>query len=248
MKLKQLLILLIPVLVIVSCSEDITGPKTSFQIEHQTINSLHYLSIGASDTKAMGASDTTTLGYTHLIQKELREFVINLDTTNVGVSGHTIDQINQVQKDATVRAQPDLITIWTGGNDVKTMMFGQDMDTLFFRDQLDTLLATLTTELPNANIVIGTLPDMTKLPVFTTFFANREADGLAFLSSVNQSIVLKANQYNLTVVRLDQTDLADDPDNISSDGFHPSDAGYALMAKYYMEAIHQLYPYEAVTD
>ncbi len=116
MKLKELLLTLIPLLLIVSCDEDITGSNSPASVKkHQTIESLHYLSIGASDTKGWGATDSS-FGYVALIRKELSEFVIDLDTTNVGVSGQTIDSINYYQKNAAVNAQPDLITIWTGGS------------------------------------------------------------------------------------------------------------------------------------
>ncbi len=213
-------------------------------MKHKTIESLHYLSIGASDTKAYGASHDS-LGYITLIKKELSEFVVNLQTTNEGVSGQTIDYINQSQKDDAVRAQPDLITIWTGGNDFRDIMDG-DMSVITFSDELDTLLATLTRNLPDVNIVIGNLPDMTKLPTFTEYYSGREAEGRTKLIALNDAIAKKAMYYGASLVVMNRSNFAGNPHNISDDGFHPSDVGYALMAEYYMEAIDRFYPYEMI--
>ncbi len=245
MKLKKLLLTLIPLLLIVSCDNP-TGSDNQPLMKHQTIESLHYLSIGASDTKAYGASHDS-LGYISLIQKELKTFVVDLQSTNEGVAGQTIDYINDSQKDDAVRAQPDLITIWTGGNDFVDIMDG-DMSVINFSDELDTLLATLTRNLPNTDIVIGNLPDMTKLPKFTQYYSGREAEGRTTLAALNVVIATKAKNYGASLVVMNRGNFAGTPRNISDDGFHPSDAGYSLMAKYYMQTINLLYPYEVITE
>jgi lysophospholipase L1-like esterase len=74
-----------------------------------------------------------------------------------------------------IAAQPTFVTVWIGNNDVlgaalvATVIDGVTMTPLsVFTSQYQTLLGTLRSQLPNAKIVVATLPDCSALPFVTT--------------------------------------------------------------------------------
>ena len=74
-----------------------------------------------------------------------------------------------------VAAQPAFVTVWAGNNDVlgaALVALAMDGVTLtpvsVFTTQYQTILGTLRSQLPNAKIVVATLPDCTAIPFVTT--------------------------------------------------------------------------------
>ncbi len=247
---KQLLLVLLPLFLFLSCSDTTgSGGGSSIAKKHVQIDSLHYVAIGASDAVGEGAdtvitgTDTLIQGYVFLIERQLKGFVTNLQFKNLGKSGYTIRGMNREMKDKAVALKPDLITIWAGGNDCMDIMDGY-MTEDDFKNGLDTLLGTLTEMLPDADIVIANLPDMTKLPSFVEGYSGEEAKGKALIQNMNKMISTASVKYGVSLVDLYSAGLVSNPKNISSDDFHPSTAGYTLMMNKYMERIHTLYPYQ----
>jgi lysophospholipase L1-like esterase len=80
---------------------------------------------------------------------------------NLGIPGARIDVIKeQVRLAKQLGTKANLVTLWTGGNDV---VHGDDPK--IFRQDLRFVLQTLR-EHVSSNIVIGNLPDLTRLPRF----------------------------------------------------------------------------------
>lgn len=237
---QKLLLLFVSLLLFWGC--DLTSSSSSKSKKHVQIDSLTYVAMGASDAVGWGA-DPYENGYVYLIRDELTEFVDSVNFTNLGIAGLTVDELFNYECDSTISLQPDLITIWTGGNDFLALIESEMSNTIFGL-YLDSLLLKITTQLPEAEIVIANLPDLAKLPQFdnadsaTLYFVN------SCVKSLNDTIKAKAKKYELEMVDLYANKYIENRDNISDDGFHPSNKGYQVMASEYMEIIHQFYPYE----
>ena len=230
-----------------SSSKESTEP---IEVVEQNLSSkLNYVAIGASDAVGIGAS-VNTLGYVFQIRDSLETIVDTVEFTNMGVSGHVIEEMINFQMQSTIDVDPDIVTIWVGGNDFNDYLtryfFENSIDTVVnFRSDLKVLLGTLKDSLPDAEIFIADLPDMAKLPFVRAFIGEDPTTAsyqvaLEILDSLNTMIREEAFAYQANFIPLSaEGDLTGDSTNISDDGFHPSDQGYGIMTDLYFEAILQ---------
>ncbi|HVG01297.1 MAG TPA: GDSL-type esterase/lipase family protein, partial [Nitrospira sp.] len=121
----------------------------------------------------------------------------------------------------------NLVTIWTGASD---LVHGDDPQ--IFQKELRFILRTLRDEV-SPNIVIGNLPDLTRLPRF-----QRAPDArvtLAKVTAYNEAISREARDVEAVVV-----DLFGQPVReewiFGLDGFHPNDAGHREIARLFLQA------------
>jgi len=90
---------------------------------------------------------------------------------NLGIPGARIDPIKeQVRVAKQLGTRVNLVTIWTEANDV---VHGDDPKT--FRQHLRFILQTLREDV-SQNIVIGNLPDLTRLPRFQAESTRHRSD------------------------------------------------------------------------
>lgn len=233
-----------------ACISSTSSSKGSTEVVEQNLSSkLNYVAIGASDAVGIGAS-VNTLGYVFQIRDSLEIIADTVEFTNMGVSGHVIEEMINFQMQSTINANPDIVTIWVGGNDFQdhltSYFFEKSINTVVdFRSDLKVLLGTLKDSLPDAEIFIADLPDMAKLPSVRTFIGEDPTTAsyqaaLAIIDSLNTMIREEAFAYQANFIPLSaEGDLTGDSTNISDDGFHPSDQGYGIMTDLYFEAILQ---------
>ena len=184
-----------------------------------------FVALGASDAVGVGASPLTN-GYVFLIAEELRlERPVNL--TNLGeIGAHSFDLVAR-QLSPAVAASPQLVTIWTGPNDV----IGGDAVASFAGD-LNRILGDLASQ-TNAQVFIGDLVDLTQVP---RFIANPDPDVTAArIAAFNDAIRAAAAQHGAHVVPLSALPLT--PDLFSIDGFHPSNEGHRQIANAFLTEI-----------
>ncbi|MBN8548091.1 MAG: hypothetical protein J0M12_02120 [Deltaproteobacteria bacterium] len=192
-----------------------------------------YVALGASDATGVGATPLTN-GYVYRIRDMLENdgYPTNLD--NLGVPGIEIGGIVDVEKPLATRANPDLITLFTGGNDLVDGTSASD-----FQEKLDGLIADL--QGTNAFIVIADLPDLTRLP---RFIDDPDSDVTPQnVAAYNAAINAVANKYGIPVARL-SSEAPDDRYVSDEDGFHPNDQGHKRMAELFYAIIG---PYFAQT-
>ena len=233
-----------------ACISSTSSSKGSTEVVEQNLSSkLNYVAIGASDAVGIGAS-VNTLGYVFQIRDSLEIIADTVEFTNMGVSGHVIEEMINYQMQSTINANPDIVTIWVGGNDFQdhltSYFFEKSINTVVdFRSDLKVLLGTLKDSLPDAEIFIADLPDMAKLPSVRTFIGEDPTTAsyqaaLEIIDSLNTMIREEAIAYQANFIPLlAEGDLTADPANISDDGFHPSDQGYGILTDLYLEAILQ---------
>lgn len=187
-----------------------------------------YLAFGASDATGVGATPLTE-GYVFLIKQELDRRVPGVFLINLGIPGARIDLIKeQVRVAKQLGTKANLVTIWTGANDV---VHGDDPK--IFRQDLRFILQTLR-EHVSQNIVIGNLPDLTRLPRF-----QREPNPrvtVATIRAYNEAIEQEAREGKASLVDLFAQPVREEM-VFDLDGFHPNDAGHREIARLFLQVI-----------
>ena len=220
---------------------------------------------GVGSTVICAADCSNGTGYVFVTERSLRNqgFTVNLTllavpTATIGADfqilgnqyGHTVlgnlvDFFAPfVTRDATV------VTIFIGGNDVEVVMSalgggaGASNQTAFidnevqaFKNDYNTLLSAVRARSSTARIVAINLPNFAGIPMHSSDpLLNRQGFQRASVGMTNVINALTAQ--NVLVV-----DLMCDPrfylsSTYSSDGFHPGDAGYALLSSLVVQAIN----------
>jgi len=183
-----------------------------------------YVALGASDTQGGGASHPER-GYVSLLFARLAATGGRWELYNRGRGGAQVDDLVRRQLPEALSVAPDVVTLWTGGNDV---LKGGSAEA--FEVALDTMLQRLRTE-TEAVVVIANLPRMEAQP-FAESKSRTERQRLRERSQAFNAVIESvAARHGVPVVDLRGGTLMYDPANFSADGFHPNDAGYAAMAE-----------------
>jgi acyl-CoA thioesterase-1 len=186
---------------------------------------LTYVAIGASDAVGIGARDPETEGW---VSRLGTRFGPNVRVVNLGVSGSTLAQALSEQVGPALDAQPDVVTVWLAVNDLNARV-----PLARYAADLDTLLTQLSPT--HARVLVGNVPDLGRLSVY------RGIDPGPLQAEVdrwNQVIADTTARHGATLVDLfgRWQEVADHPDYLSADGFHPSSEGYQALADVFGEA------------
>lgn len=195
-----------------------------------------YVALGDSSVEGIGAS-TPERSYTGIIHEHLKLIRNKISYHNLGKAYATIGDVNKHQLQKAINLQPQLVTISIGANDII-----QRTPLKEFENGLQFLLDNLK-RCTTAEIVINTLPDLSHAPAVP---ARLRAMSLLLVKRMNQVIKKLASKYQVILVDLyEQSRLYTQkyPEVVSTDGFHPSDFGYAIWANTIISEIrHILYP------
>lgn len=188
-----------------------------------------YLAVGASDALGIGASPLRN-GYVYRIRDELEQQTrADVRLLNLGIPGGSTRDLRQALQLALRReVKPDLVTIWTGANDVISGQAPED-----FEKELSAILRDLRDK-TSSLIVIADIPDLTKSARFRVqpsplVTPNR-------IAAFNRVIETQANAFNAPIVRLSRETITDELVS-DIDGFHPSDRGHRLIAQLFLKII-----------
>jgi lysophospholipase L1-like esterase len=189
---------------------------------------IRYVAIGASDTVGVGATDPATGSWPARIARLLppgSAFV------NVGVSGSIALQARTAQLPGALAQRPTVVSIWLAVNDMNATI-----DPASFASDLGAIVDALVAG-TEAKIFLGNIPDLRPVPAYA------DADKVALfrlIGAYNSAIAGIAAKYPARVFAVDLfTGSAElvGTITVSGDGFHPSDAGYQLIADRYAEAM-----------
>src|SRR4030042_6370297 len=182
-----------------------------------------YVAIGDSTVEGVGTSNPKK-AFPALIFAAIKQDIKNVQFHNLGKRGAKIYDVVLNQLETAIQLKPDLVTISVGGNDLHNRTNLKQ-----FNKYLCQLIEILTRE-TNAKVIINNIPDLSCLPKIPFIF---RIYSKIQLKRFNQIIQEQENKAQLVFVDLySQSKLFTRkyPEFISSDGFHPSDAGYALWA------------------
>jgi len=147
---------------------------------------------------------------------------------NLGINGSTVARALQEQLEPAVDARPDLVTVWLAANDLNSRTPLER-----YAVGLDQMLSRLAPT--GACVLVGNLPDLTLAPMYARSDAATLRAGLA---RWNAAIADVAARHGARVVDLFARwqELAEHPEYVSADGFHPSSEGHARLAELFAEA------------
>ncbi|MEM7411767.1 MAG: GDSL-type esterase/lipase family protein [Myxococcota bacterium] len=187
-----------------------------------------YAAFGASDSVGIGAVPLKQ-GYVWQIRDALDRQVEDVRLLNLGIPAADARGIRDVLTLALRSGlRPDLVTLWTGTNDV---IAGEDPDT--FETHLEAILELLTEE-TEATIVVGDLPDLTMIPRFreepNAFVTKARVDAF------NAAIQRQVSRYEVLLVPMAASPVASQCVS-SVDGFHPNNAGHRKIANLFLKVI-----------
>lgn len=189
---------------------------------------IRYVAIGASDAVGVGAADPATGSWPARVAKLLppgSAFV------NVGVSGSIALQARTAQLPGALAQRPTVISIWLAVNDMNATIepasYANDLGAI-----VDALVAGT-----EAKIFVGNVPDLRPVPAY----ADKDKVVLyALINGYNAAIAAIAAKHPGRVTLVDLfTGSAPlvSTITVSGDGFHPSDAGYQLIADRFADAM-----------
>jgi acyl-CoA thioesterase I len=209
------------------------SPKAATTIRPaQSPPPITYVAIGASDAFGVGTyfpiRDNWPTALAHLLGSDVH-------LVNLGIPGETVATASQTELPIALDAKPELITVWLGVNDIVASVPVER-----FEKQLEMLLRSLHQN-TTAPIFVGNIPDLTLLP----FFARYDHAALqATIAQWNGAIAQAVNASGATLVDLFSTwnELAEHPEYISGDGFHPSTVGAERLAEVFQARIAPTLP------
>ncbi len=182
-----------------------------------------YIALGDSTVEGIGASHISKT-YPAIIHRALLKSYKRVVFHNFGKGGAKITDVLEAQLTQTIDANPHLITISIGANDIF-----KRKSVKHFEIHLDQLLYTLT-EKTDATIVINTIPDFSVVPSIPPglrtycIIQGKRFNTVIEKLAKKYSVVL-ADLYTHTKILGKQYS-----EIFSADGLHPSDIGYAIWA------------------
>lgn len=188
---------------------------------------LTYVAIGASDAFGVGTDDPAAESWPTQLADELGPGV---HLVNLGIPGEQVADALANELPVALDERPDVVTVWLGVNDFVAQVAPAD-----FARQLESLLSALR-QRTHARIAVGNLPDLALLPAFS----DRVPAALrAQVRLWNDGISAACARQGVTLVDLYSgwAELANHPEYISSDGFHPSALGARRLADLFAAAL-----------
>jgi len=189
---------------------------------------VRYVAIGASDSVGVGAADPARGSWPARIAARLPAGSAYL---NLGVSGSIALQAGREQLPGAIAQRPTVVTIWLAVNDLNATI-----DRASYADALGGIVDALVRR-SDASIFVGNVPDLRTVPVYAS------VDKLVLLVRINAYNEAIAEIAARSPTRVFVVDLFSGSADVVStatvaqDGFHPSDAGYELIADRFANAM-----------
>lgn len=181
-----------------------------------------YVALGDSTGAGVGAREG---GYVKRLFNRITERRPESTLSNLCVSGATTADVLRGQLEQGVAMNPDLVTVGIGINDI-----GHGLTLEQFSKNFEEIISTLK-EKTHAQIVVTNLPDVSSAPRIPGVMRSEYQRQIDQFCRRLEEI---ANRHGVTVFDIysvTKDELPSHPEYFSSDGFHPSDAGYELWAK-----------------
>lgn len=182
---------------------------------------VNYVALGDSTGVGVGARNG---GYVGRLFKRLVVIRPESKLTNLCVNGATTDDVLRGQLDRGIAANPNLVTLGIGINDI-----GHGVSVDEFSRNFEEIIGRLRKE-TQARIVVINIPDISSAPRIPEF---ARAEYQRAMIEFNRSLEAIAARYQVTVFdfhSISREQLPVHPEFFSGDGFHPSDDGYELWA------------------
>ena len=203
---------------------------------------LVVVAVGASETVGVGADDPLRESWPQVLHDAS---LPSSTLVNVGVSGATVRGALDGQLPRALAAEPDVVTVWLAVND---LVAGVPATT--YERELRTLVRALRRD-GRAQVLVGNVPDLWRLPVYRACVPGSGVTGLpCLLPSVPtgaevRALVREFNEAIDRVVRSEEARLVDLSGRgrlaglTAGDGFHPSTAGHREVAAAFQRVLER---------
>ena len=193
--------------------------------------SINYVALG--DSTAVGVGAARGGGYPERLASRLRNDGLPVGLTNLGQSGARIRDVFTGQVKRAVAAQPTLVTLGVGTNDIWRGTPVED-----FQDDLDRIARRL--KQTGASLVVVNIADMALAPV-AKMVPSALYEGRIEPFNAAMAEVARAHGMHLVDLYTASTEMF--PHNthfFCHDGFHPSDQGYEEWADLLLPTVRTL--------
>ena len=214
---------------LMGCSGDKAAPITSDK--PMTTGPIVYVALGDSTGAGVGAREG---GYVVRLFKNIEERRPGSNLSNFCVSGADTEDVVRAQLDRAVAMNPDLVTVGIGINDI-----GHGLTLDQFSKNYEQILSTLK-EKTSARIVVTNLPDISSAPRIPRPARAEYQRQIIQFSRRLEEIAARHGVTVFDIYTITTQELASHPEYFSSDGFHPSDAGYEMWAQQMWPTIAQV--------
>lgn len=234
-------------------------PQPNSTINYTAIGASDAQAIGSSVECIVPFVDCPNgMGYVQVARRQLKANGFNVSLTNLGIGTATLGRdfqdlgnqnghlvvANFIENEApVVNSNSTLITIFAGGNDVNVVTSalgrgaGASNQTGYINAQIKafgadyaTLLSLLRGRAPAARIVVLNLPNMGAMPFLAGASALQRQVAQRLSVGMTTTVIDPLTSQGVIVIDMMCDARSYQPATYSSDGFHPSDAGYAWMA------------------
>jgi len=205
-----------------------------------------YAAVGASETYGIGASDRYREAWPQVFFHDV--LPASAIFYNFGIPGATTAAALRDEVPAALAVHPSVVTVWLNVNDLIQGVSAKD-----YAGQLRQLLHAMRRN-GQTRVLVANTPDLGQLPAYKACLPNARAKapecliptGLvpspdelaAAVNAYNAAIAQVVKEEGATLVDLHAGDglLAQHPEWLSSDGFHPNGLGYAAIARVFEAA------------
>jgi lysophospholipase L1-like esterase len=237
-------------------------PSAGSSLIYVGVGASDVLGIG-STSPCFVYEDCNGTGYVWVAARQLRSQGYTVSVSNVGIPAGVISRTFQdlgVQYGRTiggnfieqempfVNRAANIVTVFAGGNDVNTITAALgggaggsnanayiDKMVQTFASDYVTLIAGIRARATTARIVVINLPNMAAMPYLaSSSLAQKQA---AQRISVGMTTTAINTLKDVTIVDLMCDPRLYQPGVISSDGFHPNDAGYQILGTEVVNAV-----------
>lgn len=212
-------------------------------------NGMGYVPVATRQLRSQGFTVTlSNLGIpTAVIGRDFQSLGLQYNRTILG---------NLIDGEAPfVPANTTLVTIFAGANDVNTITAALgggagatdqagfiDSQVRAFGVDYATLLAAIRARAPSTRIIVLNLPNLAGLPYLTSASLPQRQAAQRASVGMTTTVINPLVAQGVTVIDLMCDARAYQASTYSSDGFHPSDTGYAFIAAEVVRAAITSYP------
>jgi acyl-CoA thioesterase I len=190
---------------------------------------LKYVAIGASDTVGVGASDPATGSWPAIVASRFPAG--SPPYTNLGVSGSLALQAVTQQLPGAIAQRPNVVSVWLAVNDLNATI-----EPASFAESLSQIVDGLVQK-SGATIFVGDVPDLRAVPVYAGVDKARLFAGIQAYNDAIAKIAARTPARVKVVDLFTGSAALVSTGTVSTDGFHPSDEGYELIAERFASAM-----------
>jgi lysophospholipase L1-like esterase len=182
---------------------------------------------------AMGDSFTAGLepGQTRWADELARE--LGARYVNLASVGATSELVELEQLERALELEPDVVTLVCGANDV---LFDTRPDPEAYAARLSRMFTRLRRELPKAQIVTATYPDISRFLKLRPRTRARVVEGMERFNSAIRSV---ARRHDIVLMESFDHPAATARETYAADGFHPSPEGHRAAAREFLRAVRK---------